>query len=113
MTDTGKTTTNILDMIKTTVDEKQRWTSGESVTLHKSKNFRVSITEGGRDGGGVLFLIGTVGEWPKHRQVTGRCGIFGLGGWMLTMGTHSYGVWAKDCKRALGLPLDNGGRNGA
>lgn len=87
---------NIYELAKQTVEAKRRWTSGESVTIWQNGSTKATVHEGGRDGGGLLFL-----RFHRDGHVVAQttCGILSMTGWMFTLTDNEYTAWVRQARR--------------
>lgn len=87
----------IYEMAKEAIENKQQWTAGETVTLWSNKTYKVSITEGGNDGGGLLYL--DMYKATHGKPVSTVAGmLIPLAGWQFTLTLHDYNTWASKAK---------------
>lgn len=90
---------NLLDVARAAVNSKATWTSGERVELWSNGRWSASLVEGGRDGGGMLYLSISNGNGQRHAALAGLL----LSGWTWTMTDAAYEQWARKARKMVGI----------
>ena len=88
------------DLAREAVEARQQWPGGHSETIWQGKVCKVTVSEGGRDGGGLLFL-GFFNGKPGQEAVA-LCGYLNpLEGWRFSLDPYAYKLWSQECAKAL------------
>ncbi|MHC4622078.1 MAG: hypothetical protein ACYTEQ_30440 [Planctomycetota bacterium] len=92
----------IYEMAKSTIENRQQWPSGHSETVWSGGRHSAELKEGGRDGGGLLYLVFRNGKPGQETRVTAGM-LNPLKGWVFTLTDAQYQWWvSKACKTAKG-----------
>jgi len=90
----------IYDLARDAIEAKQQWTAGETVTVWQGNIHKAEVREGGRDGGGLLFLVFRNGI-PGQRALV-KCGYLNpLEGWAFSLDDYQYSQWIKESTKIL------------
>ena len=92
----------LFELARQTVEAKQQWQAGETVTLWSGKTHKACVTEGGYDGGGLLYLV--FSNRRPGQEVTVTCGFLNpLRGWRFFLDKHDYRKWVSKARRLAGV----------
>ena len=103
--------TTIRDWVLDLLAKKSQWSSGEAVTIVQAQGCEVYVSEGGRDGGGLLFL--NIRNSNPFQVVSVICGYIGQDeagrfGWVSNLTDAKYDQWVTNAKAKV-VPGDGNG----
>ena len=89
-------TKTLFERAQDTIAAKQQWSAGESVTIWQGKSSSASIVEGGRDGGGLLYLV------LSSKSMRSACiaGQLSMTGWFFRLSNQEYKSWVAKVRKA-------------
>jgi hypothetical protein len=88
----------LYDLARQTVETKQQWQAGKTVTIWSGKSHKAYVYEGGFDGGGLLYLV--FSNRRPGNEVTVKCGHLNpLKGWRFILDKHAYRNWVSKAKK--------------
>jgi len=93
-------TESIYHLARVAIETKQQWEASQSVTIWEGRAHKVTVSEGGRDGGGLLYLGFFNGKPGENALVL--CGYLNpLEGWVFSLDQRVYAKWVKDATAIL------------
>ena len=90
---------NIYELVRESVKTRRQWPSGHAETLWQDGRYVAEIREGGRDGGGQLFLIFSNGNGLQTSAIAGHLSY--SEGWVFTLHPDEYQGWVARARRLV------------
>ena len=88
---------SLFDLARTCVEARQQWPSGHKETIWRGNSHSAYVSEGGRDGGGQLFLGLRNGKPGQQVEVIAGH-LNPLEGWQFTLTREKYDQWVKKAR---------------